>query len=805
MSFVERFIAAVAAFNKDSTKKADTYGDGRQFSPGRPLRPQYPAQPPYANQFKVGYNLNITPRGEEPKLLPFAMLRQIAESHDLIAICIQMMIDHITGDEWDVVVADKNDREHHEDDILAVKQFFYKPDKVHLFDDWFKPLLYDTLTCDCACFYRRWTRGHKLHSIEVVDGTTIKPLIDQYGRIPQPPDAAYQQILWGVPYGSENAGTAKTQGFTLNEISYRPRYPRSWSRYGYSPIEKLLVKVNIALRRDDYHLKYFTDGTTPDGGIFSFDNPDMTPDQIEQFAQLYSDIMSGDLKERLKLKFLPKGQYINTKQFNYDVKVDEWMARMVALAFGVNPQSFIVLMNRSTAQSQDQQQTEIGLKPLEDFYASWFTDIIQHDLGFPALRFKFVGEKKDDAELSIKRDQAFVESGILRIDEIRSMRGLPPLTDLKDGIPAWVKVGNDIILLTPEYIKAKTKAQLLALTAGNVQGGNQQNTEVKVREAINNAGNPNNAPPGKQPKEAQKVPPQKSKAQKEAVGSELKRFERFSLKRLNKRTSRLFESDVIPEALMKSLNVSLADADSPEKVKAIFQKAEADTAIAVDILAADLASDLSDIESDLEAIIEDLKEDEVPDGKDWKGYVIAALLANIDFGNGDIAHDLRTMLTQYATDAVNRAASDIEALTGEQLSSVVIDGVIKEAVEARLEFLRTELKTATGNFLTSELFKASDKEELKDALRTGYALSSDRAKTIATTEQGYMVNLVRVKAGKASKTVTGVLVSDGLEHDEPCITADGQVWTFEYAMDHLKQHPDCVREFSYVSQQEAET
>jgi hypothetical protein len=84
----------------------------------------------------------------------------------------------------------------------------------------------------------------------------------------------------------------------------------------------------------------------------------MTPDQIEQFATLYNDIMSGRLKERMKLKFLPKGKYTATKEHKFDVQYDEWIARIVAIAFGVNPQQFIMMMNRSTGQLQDEQQTE---------------------------------------------------------------------------------------------------------------------------------------------------------------------------------------------------------------------------------------------------------------------------------------------------------------------------------------------------------------------------------------------------------------------------------------------------------------
>ena len=150
-----------------------TYNDGSQFSPGNPLTPQNQGNAPWRWQYQVGSNEIITPRTESGKLLPFKVLRDVAEHHDITALCIKMMIDQVVGDEWDIGVADKNDREHYEDDVKAVKEFFAKPDKVHLFNDWLKPILYDCLSIDAACIYKRRTRGGKLHSLEIVNGETI--------------------------------------------------------------------------------------------------------------------------------------------------------------------------------------------------------------------------------------------------------------------------------------------------------------------------------------------------------------------------------------------------------------------------------------------------------------------------------------------------------------------------------------------------------------------------------------------------------------------------------------------------------
>ncbi|RBP15896.1 hypothetical protein DFR50_107166, partial [Roseiarcus fermentans] len=56
-------------------------------------------------------------------------------------------------------------------------------------------LLEDLLVIDAATIYPRFDRGGNLFSLDVIDGATIKPLIGDDGRAPEPPDPAYQQVL----------------------------------------------------------------------------------------------------------------------------------------------------------------------------------------------------------------------------------------------------------------------------------------------------------------------------------------------------------------------------------------------------------------------------------------------------------------------------------------------------------------------------------------------------------------------------------------------------------------------------------
>ncbi len=113
-------------------------------------------------------------------------------------------------------------------------------------------LLEDMLVNDAATVYPRLTRAGALYSLDIVDGSTLKPLIGEDGRSPEPPDPAYQQVLHGVPAAD----------FSSDELLYLPRNVRAHRLYGMSPVEQIALTVNIALRRDITTLEYYRSGST---------------------------------------------------------------------------------------------------------------------------------------------------------------------------------------------------------------------------------------------------------------------------------------------------------------------------------------------------------------------------------------------------------------------------------------------------------------------------------------------------------------------------------------------------------------
>ncbi len=81
-----------------------------------------------------------------------------------------------------------------------LEQFFSHPDGYQPFASWLRELLEDQLVIDAATLEVRRNRVGEIIGLDVVDGSTIKPLLDYNGRTPRPPAPAFEQIIHGRPW-----------------------------------------------------------------------------------------------------------------------------------------------------------------------------------------------------------------------------------------------------------------------------------------------------------------------------------------------------------------------------------------------------------------------------------------------------------------------------------------------------------------------------------------------------------------------------------------------------------------------------
>ncbi|MFH6786307.1 MULTISPECIES: phage portal protein [Methylobacterium] len=444
------------------------------FGPGAPMPPSAPSEVRgRAWDFPVGYNLNTTARAYEP--VGFDMLRRLADGYDLLRLVIETRKDQVARMDWTIRPREGravNGR------TAALITWLRKPDGLHRWDDWLRMALEDVLVIDALSLLKRRDYAGNLLALEPIDGATIKPLVDDWGRIPEPmlragetewPDA-YQQVLKDLP----------AVNYTANDLLYRPRNRRVNRVYGYSPVEQVMTTVNIALRRQVGTLEYYTSGNVPDSLIGVPDT--WTPDQIAAFQNHWDSLFEGNQARRRKAKFVPGGvakTFIQTREPELKGEFDEWLARVVCFAFSTSPQALLKQMNRASADTQKEIAEEEGLAPLLDWVKGLIDDVLADDFGAPELEFAWAEDVQIDEARQAEILRGKASSGLMSINEVRAKDGLDP-----DPSPAanqlMVLTGSGYVPIDANTLEGRQAAMaLLGPPAGpdgafGAQGGGQE-------------------------------------------------------------------------------------------------------------------------------------------------------------------------------------------------------------------------------------------------------------------------------------------------------------------------------------------
>ncbi len=394
------------------------------FGPSQPLAPfAPPGTGGRQYDYPFGTNLLYTPRGESD--VSFIVLRNLADALPEVRIAIEHRKAEVAAWEWDIqpVLTAKDRRKSAgkaaDDDPRALKikeNYLRKPDKRRHFAMWLGALMEDMLVVDAATIYPRYTEGGDLWSLDTVDGTTIKPLIDETGRPPMPDvGPAYQQVLHGVPAAD----------FHFDELMYLPRNVRTGKLYGMSPVEQIILTVNIALRRQIYTLNYYTEGNMPEG-FYSLPK-EWDAAQIKQWQEWWDAELAGNLAGRQRLRFMPAGgELIETKQPPLKDMYDEWLMRIICAAFNVSPSPYVMDNTKATAQTVQLTTSQRGAEASKLWIKSFMDDIIQERLGYSDLEFVWSGDDNVDPLQEAQTQVALVGAGIMTVDECRVERGLDP-------------------------------------------------------------------------------------------------------------------------------------------------------------------------------------------------------------------------------------------------------------------------------------------------------------------------------------------------------------------------------------------
>ena len=419
------------------------------FGPNDPMRPTAPAEVMgRRNDFNSGYNLRQRPRQEEN--VSFEALRELADGYDLLRLAIETRKDQMSRLNWEIVPRDEKTKMSPELEARTKKytEMLLRPDREHFWKSWLRSLLEDLLVIDAPSIYIRRTRGGDVFSLDQIDGGTIKRVIDEWGRTPEAPNAAYQQILKGLP----------AVNYTKKDLMYRPRNVRVHKFYGYSPVEQVLMTVNIALRRQMWQLSYFTDGNIPDSliGVPST----WTPDQIRVFQDWFDGMLAGNSQRRRGATFVPgevAKSYVPTKEAEIFGSAEEWLARVIAYCFGLPVQALVKETNRATAETAQIQAIQDGLAPIMEWVKELVDSLLIDEFGELELEFQWQNEKELDPQIQMEIVNGLVDNAKITLNEGREMLGLEPSTDPEANILGYKLITGFVPLNQEEAIKLKKR------------------------------------------------------------------------------------------------------------------------------------------------------------------------------------------------------------------------------------------------------------------------------------------------------------------------------------------------------------
>lgn len=512
-------------------------------------------------QYRVGWNIPSLPGEGRP--VDLSTLRQLADTYDLLRKAIEVRKTELAACRLDIIARDPDRRRardvitNQQGTIARIREFFALPDKIHTWQGWLRMLAEDHYVIDGPAIAKQRTYGGDLWALNILDGATIKPLLNIEGRRPQPPDPAYQQYLYGSPRFD----------FTADELIYAVQNVRATSVYGYSPVEQFIWHITLALKFNRWTLDFFTDGTIPEGVAEAPTN--YTPDMLEDLNLWWDNLLAGDTRALRKLQFVPGGfKFHELKPFSFDDDFARWLLTITCVCMDVTPQELGFepknsgLGGSGFAQEQRNVQKRKGLQAdIAWLCGEVLNPIIWYEFGATDLQAVLLDDNtSEDAEREAKAREANIRSGIVSIDQVVEESGGDP-----PGIGRMLVVGNTV-LFEPDLIQGTQRG---AAALGLIGGGSQ------VQQA---APAPAAAPAGQSiaPIEGQQAVQQAEQDSREqdearrATDAELERFLRFVGKRRNgSGLWRDFVSDVFPAPLLSDLNRAARTGADSERLRHI--------------------------------------------------------------------------------------------------------------------------------------------------------------------------------------------------------------------------------------------
>lgn len=387
------------------------------LGPGTPLVPaEGYSQTPRRMDYPVGVNLNQSGRQAWGRT-SFETLDALIDAYSPARSAMNHKIDELKSMEllFNPVDGFAGDAE---DAIAAARLVLARPDRVLPYEEWLSLFMEGMLRYDAGVPFKRRNMAGEVIALEIIDGSTVFPFIDEFGRRPLPPAPAYFQRIHGQVWNE----------FTTDNIEYLRFRPQLKSPFGLAPMESVLLSVNTDLRQQWNLLQMFTEGSVPAG--FMTLPPDISsPQQVQQWQEYWDSFVLGDQSMLHKMIVIPNGsEFKNTTPQKFDPTFPEYLERLTYAAFQVVPQDLGATadVNRATGETQSDIQFRVNTLPWVRFIEGMLNRYLKFDIGLPVQVNLNTGRDTEDSLAEVQRWAALIANGMASPDEGRAeLTGLP--------------------------------------------------------------------------------------------------------------------------------------------------------------------------------------------------------------------------------------------------------------------------------------------------------------------------------------------------------------------------------------------
>lgn len=408
------------------------------FSPGAPLEPIpgiTPKAGPRQFAFMPGINLSGNDRTLLREYIPaFDQLRMLAQTYSAIGMAERVLCDLIPRMQVGVTLrpdlkAQGGNDKNFKKEISQYRAFFERPDGQDSIHEWLRKAIVDQTQVDALVIFKRRTRGGTLVGLDLVDGTIIKPLLDERGRMPSPPYAAFQQYAYGT----------QGQGYTTDEMIYHREAPRTFTPYGFSRVERIILLVNQALRKQNKDLARFTEGNIPAGLMEVPEGLNWTPDEIDTYEQSWNSLMAGNAQQQVRIRFTQPGfKYtsFSDDMGEHQTEFDQFLLNMTAGVYGVSMADLAVTgdIHKSADDGQQNMLYRRTIEPIAIAYAGIFTRILRDDFHDDRFVVTFGGyDEQEDLNGQVTAYSMAIQYAMLAPSDAAALLGFPDVPKTGPG------------------------------------------------------------------------------------------------------------------------------------------------------------------------------------------------------------------------------------------------------------------------------------------------------------------------------------------------------------------------------------